>query len=478
MGQEIDSTEFSEADFVEFRRRLKRETQILESWFDDGVFSDRGGVGGFELEAWLLDRNGYPAPENEAFIEAADSSLVVPELAKFNVELNAAPHRLGDGSLTRMHAELLATWQRCLVLADELGIEMATIGILPTVRPGDLTPVNMSPMRRYRALNEQIFRVRKGRPIHLRVDGPESIDLLHQDVMLEAAATSFQIHLKVSPDESVALYNASKVLSAPLVAVTANSPFLFGHELWEETRIPLFEQAVSVGGSEFDRRVGFGRGFLETSMMQCFQVNLEHFPVLLPRLCDAKEEEVAHLRFHNGTIWRWNRPLVGFDQDGTPHLRIEQRVIPAGPTVMDMIANAALYFGAVRALAAELGVATESRLPFLAARENFYRAAREGLSARLTWLDGESGDARDLVLERVLPLAEIGLSKYGIKEAERHRWLDIVRRRVETGRNGAWWQRAWVASNGPDPVALTRAYLKRQQTDIPVHQWDISSNND
>ena len=471
MGQEIHSAIFSDKDFAEFHRRLARETDLLAEWLDAGAFADTGSVGGYELEAWLVDRDGLAAPENEAFLAALDSPLVVPELARFNVEINAAPHRLEDGTLSRMHAELGAAWTRCQAVANSLGIRMMAVGILPTVRKSDLNLDNMSSLKRYRALNEQIFRLRHGEPIRLRIDGPDPLDVFHEDVMLESAATSFQIHLKVAAAEGPAVFNASKILSAPIVAVAANSPYLFGHDLWQETRIPLFEQAVAVGGSGYGRRVSFGRDYVKGSLLECFEANRDQYPVLLPRLSEAPETRLAHLRLHNGKIWRWNRPLIGFDNNGTPHFRIEHRVIPAGPTITDMIANTALYFGAVTAMSRELGADVGGRLNFDQARANFYAAARGGLDAEITWLDQERGTARDVLLERVLPQASEGLEMLGISSREAGHWLGIIEQRARTGHTGAWWQESWVRGHGADMRRLTEAYLSRQSMDEPVHTW-------
>lgn len=474
MGQEIKSAHFRDEDFTEFRHRLAVETELLARWLEEGVFADTGGVGGYELEAWLVDGQGYPAPVNAEFLERLDSPLVVPELARFNVEINESPHRLEGAVLSRMHAELKAGWERCQAVAGTMGARLAAVGILPTVRRADLNLGNMSDLKRYRALNEQIFRLRHGAPIHLAIEGPDPLDLLHEDVMLESAATSFQIHLKAAAADAASLFNASKILSAPLVAITANSPFLFGHALWQETRIPLFEQAVSVGASDYGRRVSFGRAFVQRSMIECFVANLEHYPVLLPRLADEPPEQLAHLRLHNGTIWRWNRPLIGFDNTGRPHLRIEQRVIPAGPTITDMVANAAFYFGAVTALARELRNGADRGLAFEQARANFYAAARYGMDTDITWLDGGSGKVRDLVAERLLPQAADGLRSLGIAAADTEAWLGVISERVRTGRTGAWWQKAWTEAHGLDMERLTEAYLVRQATDAPVHTWTVA----
>jgi gamma-glutamyl:cysteine ligase YbdK (ATP-grasp superfamily) len=306
----------------------------------------------------------------------------------------------------------------------------------------------------------------------LSINGRERLYLEHADVMLESAATSFQIHLKVSPGEAVRVYNASKILSAPIVAACANSPYLFGCDLWDETRIPLFEQAVDVGATAFTKRVTFGIRYARKSISECFRANLERFPVLLPQLMDEPPERMAHLRLHNGTIWRWNRPLIGFDADDRPHLRIEHRVVPSGPTVADCIANAALYFGAVRALADE-ATPPERDIGLEQARANFYAAARESLDAEIQWLGGRQGLVQELLITELLPLARRGLLSLGIDRSEIDTWLGIVESRVRARRTGATWQRAFVQRCGCDMQALTEAYLTRQESGAPVHEWPL-----
>ncbi|MEN8175133.1 MAG: glutamate--cysteine ligase [Pseudomonadota bacterium] len=472
MGQEILQSRFSDRDFDEFRQRLDRETEILGQWMKEGVFAAEGGVGGLELEAWLVDQKARPAPLNEAFLARLDSPLVVPELATFNVEVNAQPRVLRGNALSRMHEELRDTWSGCNATASGLNARLAMIGVLPTLRETDLTLANMSPLRRYRALNEQVFRMRGGRPIKLRIDGQDKLDLVHRDVMLEAAATSFQLHLKAGMGEVARLYNASKVLAAPMVAVSANAPYLFGHDLWNETRIPLFEQAVSVGGTKHTTRVTYGVRYVKESIFECYEANRDRYPILLPWVMDEDENTLPHLRLHNGTIWRWNRPLIGFDADNRPHFRIEHRVMPAGPTLVDMIANAAFYFGAVRFLASQAEV-PEEHIPFSVSRANFYQAAKEGLDAEVTWLDGQRGRLADLCLDFLLPQAEEGLSNFGIESAEAARWLGIIRDRIRMRRTGADWQRLWVQRHGADLQAMTLQYLENQATDDPVHSWPL-----
>jgi hypothetical protein len=276
--------------------------------------------------------------------------------------------------------------------------------------------------------------------------------------------------------QAVRYYNAAQIVSAPMVAASVNSPYLFGKDLWDETRIPLFEQSVEVGGFAGAsrgpvRRVSFGTGYAKESLYECFVENQEHFPVLLPIAFEAPDAQMRHLRLHNGTIWRWNRPLIGFDEDGTPHLRVEHRVLPAGPTVTDSIANAAFFYGLVHALATR-DVAPEFELPFATARDNFYAAARDGLDAQLTWLDGRKRPVSSLLLDQLIPLARYGLGLLEIDAADRDLYLGIVKARLRNGCTGASWQRAYVARYGSDMQALTEAYYQRQQSGLPVHDWD------
>ena len=476
MGQEISEARFSRQDFITFHQRLAEETALLAEWFRQDRFDPGPPVAGFELEAWLVDERLRPAPVNARFIERLGSPLVFPELATFNVEFNIEPLPLSGRILSRMADGLQQTWRQARQTAQEMQLELAMTGILPTVRDADLSPANLSAMNRYRALNAEILRLRGGRPLRLDIHGHDILRAEHGDVMLESATTSFQIHLQIPPQLAVRAYNASIIASAPLVAVSANSPYLFGHDLWAETRIPLFEQSVEVGGYEENahgpmRRVSFGSGYARASLQEVFTENLEHFPVLLPVLFDAPPERLEHLRLHNGTLWRWNRPLVGVN-DGRPHLRIEQRVTPAGPSIVDTVANAAFFYGLCWALCQQ-DEAAENRLPFASARDNFHAAARHGLDAQLIWLDGNKQPAQPLLLRALLPLAARGLEALGIEHSEAEHYLGIIESRVKNACNGAAWQRAYVARHGPDMQALLGAYLERQHSGAPVHEWDI-----
>ena len=472
MGQEIDSSHFTEQDFQQFGVRLQQETALLERWFRESRFAAGPGIGGFELEAWLVDDQQRPAPLNQSFLARLGNPLVVPELALFNVEFNTPQRRLEGAALSHMEQELSRLWHFSARIASEFRVQLAAIGILPTVQEQELTTASMTPRARYQALNEQVMRLRQGRPIRLAIEGADSLRLEHGDVMLEAAATSFQIHLQVRPDEAAAFFNTALALSAPLVAVAANSPYLFGKRLWEETRIPLFEQAVAVSDDPAYHRVTFGSGYLRSSLLELFQENLTRYPPLLPECADTLPENLHHLRLHNGAIWRWNRPLIGFDRNGLPHLRIEHRVVAAGPSIADMIANAALFYGLIYALGRT--PQPTGSLSFAQCRDNFYLAARRGLAADIVWLDGKAVALRQLLLQQLVPLARRGLETLDIRKADIDRYLGIIEGRLRTGQTGAAWQCAYIACHGPDMAALTAAYLRQQRSGLPVHEWGLA----
>ena len=476
MGQEISHSNFSEEEYERFTGLLKRENDLLRHWFEDEKFSRKQGIGGFELEAWLIDAQMQPAPINEQYLALLDNALFSPELSRFNIELNSTPRQLTADSLNLMQQELQWNWQHCRDVAHRLDADLVMIGILPTITDAMLTLDYMSDMERYRALNEQVLRMRQGKPLQLEIHGKDHLRTEHHNVMLEAATTSFQIHLQVSQQRAVRYYNAMQILSAPMVAICANSPLLFGKRLWQETRIPLFEQSVAVGG--FDgaafgpvKRVSFGTGYVRHSLMEIFQENLEHFPVLLPVDLGEEPESLSHLRLHNGTLWRWNRPLIGFDDDGTPHLRIEHRVIPSGPTVIDTIANAAFFYGLVHTMV-EDEVPAESLLDFSVARDNFYTAAKYGLNAQINWIDGQHGRISDL-LRLLIPQARDGLQKLGCDSCDIDYYLSVIAERLESGCNGATWQLNYIDRYGDDMSALVRAYRQNQESGKPVHLWSI-----
>ena len=473
MGQEISDSEFDEAAFAEFRRRVGQETRLLATWLEQGRLASTRRRFGFEIEGWLVDDHARPSARNQEFLAAAADPMVVAELSRFNFEINSEPLELQGGALDAMYEALQRCWHRCTLAAAGFGVRPLLVGILPTVSNSDLNIANMSPLQRYRAINDQVFRLRHGAPIEIDIDGVEHLHHVQHDVMLEAGTTSLQIHVQTDAAEAARAFNTCKMLSAITVGAGANSPYLFGRRLWQETRIALFEQAVAVGGSEYSNRVTFGIRYAHDSILECFEANLVRYPVILPDLMDVPAERLAHLRLHNGTVWRWNRPLIGFDDDGNPHIRIEHRVIAAGPTPCDAIANMALFLGLFESLMRSDG-SLESAMPFERARDNFYAAARHGFDAQIAWMGLPPMPLHELLERHLLRQAAAGLEAAGFGDDETERWIGIISERTARRQTGADWQAAWIDRHGRDFNALVEAYAAEQSQDRPVHQWSLN----
>ncbi len=477
MGDEIHNCVFSDEDTQEYFKKLHAETELLKTWFANGRFTDDTAMGGIEQEAWIIDQEYRPSPENQYLIETLQSEFLSPELAKFNIELNVTPQILQADGLRKIHTELAQLWAKCEKVLEPKALRLQMIGILPTVCDDDLVVGNMSSMNRYAALNEQILKSRQGKPLQLDIVGKEHLCRTHADVMLESAATSFQIHRQIPLSQAVRYYNAAIFLSAPMVAIGANSPSLFGKNLWDETRIPLFEQAVEVGGYGHAiagpiRRVSFGSGYARKSMFECFIENIVHYPILLPELLLDPVEKLSHLRLHNGTIWRWNRPLIGFNQHNVPHLRVEHRVVSAGPTIADEMANTAFFYGLQEYYANCVDV-PEDILEFAHAKTNFYLAAQHGLSAKVTWLGSKSVKLNHLILDELCDKAKLGLEKLSIDKKDIDYYLGIIRARASNQQNGSSWQRRFIEKHGKDQQELAAQYWENQRSEKPVHEWII-----
>lgn len=481
MGQEIEKNQFHHHDFERFKTLLAEETAQLKTYFKRKRLSRRRNIIGLEAEAWLIDANGSPWAINDRFLNELNDPMVVPELAKFNFELNVAPTTIEGPGLATLEKTLAEMWERCQETAQTIGATALSIGTLPTARPHDFTLANMSPLNRYRALNEQVLRARVGRPLMLDITGEDHFHIAHNDVMLESATTSFQLHWQLPAEEIARYFNASIAASFATVAVAANSPFLFGKQLWAESRIPLFEQAVEVGGYDGAahgpvRRVTFGSGYIRKSLLELFDENAEHYPVLLPICTQATSDPFTHLRLHNGTVWRWNRPLLGVDDDGKTHARIEHRVMAAGPSVADQLSNAAFYYGLTHWLANH-AEGFESAMPFTTAKLNFYAAAQHGLSAHVHWLSETPIRLKVLILDHLIPAAAQGLNELDVDDAVATHYLDIIEKRIRSEQTGSAWQIQFANKHDQDHRVLTLAYARRQATGAPVHEWDFQSDD-
>jgi len=478
LGREILKSSFDAADFEAFKKKLQLETAILHRWFKEKSFVDEGKCTGLEVEYWLVDENFLPAARNEEYLEKVAHPLIVSETSRFNAELNSAPVPLKKDVLSRTYEELKKVWKHAQGGAEALGLKAVMVGSLPTLRDTDLGIENLSNKERYRALNAEVMRLRKGRPIHLDIEGKDHLEVTHTDMMLEACATSMQCHLQVEFSRSVPYFNASMVLTPLLVALAANAPYLFGQDLWDETRIPIFEQGVRMPhfqdlNGEAIGRVGFGTGYVRESLLELFLENLDGYPVLLPMNFDEDLEWLSHLRLHNGNIWRWVRPIVGLTRNGLPHLRIEQRAPSSGPTLSDIVANFAFFLGATHWLATQMD-GIEERLPFAELKLGFYEAAKHGLSGKLAWIDGKTWNIQELLVDNMVKHAREGLQDLGVDACDIEHYLDgIILPRARAGLTGTAWQRAYVSTHGKDFQGMVQKYFSLQEQDLPVHEWTV-----
>lgn len=469
LGQEIETDEFAPEQFAKFAEHLKAEMELLRTWFAGKKFAEDDFQCGLELEAWLIDDQGLPAPDNALFLQTLERKWVVPELSKFNFEVNVSPQYLSDDGLSDMQSELRSTWMRCEKVAERLDHRIVAIGILPTVTNDMLCIENMSPLKRYAALNKQVLRLRGGSPLTLNIDGKDSIYCQHTDLMLESAATSVQVHLKVPFSKSARFYNASVLASPFTVAMAANAPLLFGKQLWADTRIPVFEQAVDTAGPK--PRVTFGEGFIDESLLEYFERNMENRH-LLPAIIDEAPALMPYVRMHNGTIWNWNRTLIGFEADGTPHIRIEHRPMSASPSMKDLFADIHLYLGLVFYFANldDGGVGTQA---FEDTKWNFYQSARFGLEAELKW-EGKLQTSAEILRNGLLQRSMEALENQGVAGEGLESSYRVLSGRLESMQNGAAWQLQQLKLENGDLVRMLEAYESQQAKGEPVHNWTHS----
>jgi gamma-glutamyl:cysteine ligase YbdK (ATP-grasp superfamily) len=483
MGREIQPLKITGEDRREYRKKVRRSLDALTRMLRERLFITGPAQVGLEIELNLVDERGLPSMRNADVLKAIADPAWSTELGQFNLEINVPPARLDGDAFTELERQVRHSLNAADTAARGLDTRLVMIGILPTLAEADTRGDILSAGERYRVLNEQIFAAR-GEDMRIDISGAEQLLSYAGSITPEAACTSVQLHVQVAPDAFAAYWNAAQAIAGVQVAVAANSPFLFGKQLWHETRITLFEQATDTRPDELKLqgvrpRVWFGERWI-TSVFDLYEENLRYFPALLPICTDedplavldeGQVPELAEMNLHNGTIYRWNRPVYGVS-GGVPHLRVENRVLPAGPSVADVMANAAFYFGLVRALA-EAPRPVWTQISFATAAENLHEAARHGLDAHLYWPGLGNAPAAELVLRRLLPLARDGLARWGADSALAGRLLGIVEQRCLTGQTGAAWQIATV-DGGARPEALrqmTQRYIDLMHTNHPVHTW-------
>jgi gamma-glutamyl:cysteine ligase YbdK (ATP-grasp superfamily) len=495
MGEGVIDSIYTQHNLQRHREKIQRCLDALARMLAGDSFSAGPEQMGLELELNLIDENVDPAMANQAVLELIDDPAFQTELGQHNIEINVRPRPLAADEALGLEHELRAALNTANDAARDTGVGLVMIGILPTLRADHFDRRWISPTSRYTLLNKQILAARREEleldmeGVALEGDLPERLRCAADSILPESGCTSVQLHLQVAPHDFAAHWNAAQALAGVQVALAANSPFLLGRALWHETRIPLFEQATDTRSPELRNqgvrpRVWFGERWIN-SIFDLFEENARYFS---PLLSETEDEDplavltgggapsLAELRLHNSTIWRWNRPVYDVT-DGVPHLRIENRVLPAGPTVIDVLANAAFFFGAMRGLT-KLDRPVWSQMSFQAAQDNLYAGARLGMDAQLYWPGNGWVRPDELVLRKLLPLAHDGLRSCGMSDAARERYLAVIEQRCVTRRTGASWQRATVqklTNQGADrPTALAgmlRRYIEHMHSNQPVHAW-------
>lgn len=489
MGLEIDRAEFTPDDEERFSARLRESLDAL------GQVLARPGFGagppriGMELEMSIVDDACRPLPRNEEVLERAGIDRLDVELNRFNVEFNSRPLALRGDAFSAVGADLRQGLTHTADAAATVGGRVAIVGILPTLRESDLQRDALTDRFRFHALSSRIRQIRQA-PFHVRVDGAEPVDITCDDVTLEGANTSLQVHLQVPPDRYARVFNAVQLATGPVLGLCGNSPFLVGRRCWQETRVALFRQAVddrSPDGRWRAARVSFGHGWTRAGALELFAESVALHAALLPVVGDEDPLRAARdggipsldeLRLHHGTVWRWNRAV--YEPAGDGSVRIELRALPAGPTVEDMVANAALLVGASLAMADETEWMTAA-MPFRYAEYNFMEAARRGLDATFLWPARRAPSPRPVGAARLLGLlidaADDGLASVGVDREEREHYLGIARARLANGQTGARWQERGVAAReragGRDAAlaGMLDEYLGRSRDGAPVHSW-------
>lgn len=483
----------SKQEQQQFVRFLIKDIKAMERMLHDGWFETDPMRIGAEQEICLVDRYFKPIHINLQALRTIDNPAFTSELANFNLEANLAPLLFSGDSLSRMHQDLRDTLNTANDKVAGLGATMLLSGILPTIRKADVEIANLTPLDRYRALMDGLKALR-GEAFELRISGIDELNLRQDTAMLEACNTSFQVHLQVRPDEFVQKYNYAQALAGPVMAISVNSPLLFGRRLWHETRIALFQQSIDIRTltdhfRDRSPRVTFGNDWLRGSLMEIYREDVARFQVLLTT--DVDEDVFAKLdggiapklralNIHNSTVYRWNRPCYGISPNGKPHLRIENRIFPSGPSLPDAVANAAFWLGLMNGLDEAYPDITQV-MDFEQAKANFFAAARFGLDTQFTWVNDKKVAPKDLILKELLPIAREGLKKAGIDSADSERYLGIIEARAKTGRTGSQWmldsfsaiQRQGVPRDEIVSAIASSIYHEQYQGK-PVHEWELA----
>ena len=490
MGEMNISREQSDKQRRRFMRAVLNDLNALEIMIDEGMIESGITRIGAEQEMFLVDRNYSPACKSVEILKDIEDPRFTFEIAKFNLEANLTPAELKGNCLRKLENEINETLLIARKAAGNHGVQVVLAGILPTLKQLDLTLDNMVPIDRYFELNDTLKELR-GSDFKLNIRGMDELNVTHDSYMLEALNTSFQVHLQVGSDEFVNKYNIAQAVTGPVMAVAVNSGLIHHNRLWHESRIAVFQNSVDTRSETFQQRgmlprVYFGRQWVK-SLCDLFKEDISRFPVVLT--ADFDEDPVGMLKrgitpklkalmLHNGTVYRWNRPCYGV-VDNVPHLRIENRVLPSGPSVIDEVANTAFFVGLMVGMSNKYDDITK-HFRFSDMANNFLNATRIGLEAKFNWSNHQTITAVKLILDELLPIAEDGLLQEGIDRQDIDRYLGVIEARTKSRQTGAKWAIKSITEMDEDILpdekvrSITAEMVANQKTDKPVHDWKLA----
>ena len=473
MGSEISNRIFTEKDFIAFKKAWLDELEYIKSLFEKGskIFSNKYRIG-YELEVCILDNNNLPNPINKNMLDDINSPLFTNELAKYDLEINGNVFDLDANAPQRLDNDLHSLWDKAQKSATKFHAQLGLFGVLPSLQLKHFNKkLYQSEMHRYTLVSQRMKELRHEN-IKILFHGEDEVSLQKDDVMLEALGTSFQIHLQVPFDEAVEYYHAALLASVVLLGFSANSPLVMGKKAWYESRIAIFEQSVDTRDKQRrehgdETRVHFAQGYIN-SWLDLFEQN-KAFKIMFADIKNKPQSELHHFNLHNGTIWRWVRPILDRDKKGKYTLRLELRILPSGPTLIDTQCNLWFFIGLIQGLVkSKINL---EKIPFETLKNDFYTVAKKGIDTQFHEpINAEKVSLKEWILNDGLSLTKMGLSSLGINNVDEY--LNIIEQRTESGQNGASWQLAHFKKFHSIPK-LMEDYMKNSKQNIPVHTWSL-----
>ncbi|HIQ26969.1 MAG TPA: hypothetical protein EYH42_00535 [Sulfurovum sp.] len=473
MGSEISKRVFTDKDFILFKKAWLNELKYIKILFEKGseVFSNKYRIG-YEMEVCILDDTNLPNPINKKMLEDIDSPLFTNELAKYDLEINGNVFELDDKAPQNVDKDLQSLWDKAQKSATKFNAQLGLFGVLPSLKLEHFNKtLYQSEMHRYTLVSQRMKELRHEN-VKILFHGEDEVSLQKDDVMLEALGTSFQIHLQIPFDEAVEYYHAALLASVVLLGFSANSPLVMRKRAWHESRIPIFEQSVDTRDKQRrehgdETRVHFAHDYID-SWLDLFEQN-KAFKIMFADIRDTPVNELHHFNLHNGTIWRWVRPILDKDKEGKYTLRLELRILPSGPTLVDTQCNLWFFIGLIQGLVKSK--ISLKKIPFKTLKNDFYTVGKRGFDTQFHEpLNAQKVSLKKWILNDGLRLTKIGLASFGINNIDNY--LNIIKQRTVSGQNGAAWQLAHFKKYS-SISKLMEDYLKNTKKNMPVHTWSL-----